>query len=237
MDLKRNDNVMSLFHEPSPFSGASDCAIDFILEHGQYKTFAAGKRLYLTSEGSNGFWGVIEGKIRMSKSSENGDILTLRDYYAGNWFGLISYFASMESPYDTVAMEKTKVIYLPPSTVELLYQSFPQLYRSALNVISAISIRLAHHHFDTVNYPLLIRVVQVILRVSTMIGSDELKLSQSDIASFVGATREAVSGQLKFLENQHAILLGYRKMTIVNKEKLLSLVGRERNWAVEENIE
>lgn len=230
-----NSNLHTLFQQPSPFAGASEGVVNFILNHGQFKTYSVGKRLYLSGERSEGFWGIVEGRIRLSKTSEKGNDLTIRDFHSGDWFGFISYFAELKSPHDAIVLEKSQLIYMPSTTVELLFSSFPELYRSTLNTVSGAFIRLAHLHYDTVNYSLLVRTVQIILRISMLTNSEELNLSQSDVASFVGASREAVSGQLKSLENQNAICIGYRKIIIVDKEKLQVLAGGEDNWIIEQS--
>jgi len=227
MSESMKKNIESLFQFPSPFLNAPDSLISLIISQGEYKSVMNGKRIYSSGEISEGFYGVLEGKIRLSKITLKGDTHIIRDFHAGEWLGFISYFASMNSPHCATAIELSKVIYLPKSVIDQIYELFPHCYQSTLKLVSSAFVRLADHHIHAVHSPLIVRVSKVLLMINTLTETSELKLSQADIAAFVGATREAISIQLKLLESQGVIKIGYRKLNLIDNEKLFALANGE----------
>ena len=235
--MKKNKrNIDLLFNRFGPFCGASEDVIQFIQNNGQFVNINSKQFVFNTGDKLNGFYGLLDGEIELSRSLLRGKKQIYWKYDSGEWLGSHTYYSSMPSPHDAYALSKSKLLYLNTSVLEQIYRSFPALYKITLKQISISQVLHVYHQYQTNNFPLLDRLAQLILIFVKTKNSTEIKITQSDIACMLGVSREALCLQLKRLQNDKSIEIGYKKILITDMNKLLSYVRDEYNWIDTENV-
>jgi CRP-like cAMP-binding protein len=228
MDAKLHTNPDLFFDDASPFKGASEKERKKIMSLTKNKEYQKNELLFDTTKPSPGYWGVVKGQIRLSKVNKNGELHIIKDFHQGDWVGFISYLSGYKSPHDAYTMKSSTILFLDKSAIETIYELFPHLYRSTASLVSSAFIRLAEHYNNTCNMPLISRVSSTLCRLHLFNKNLPLELSHAELAAYIGASREAVSTCLKFLEKSGGISLKYKNIAIKNLD-ILERLSYESN--------
>ncbi|MEH6448332.1 MAG: Crp/Fnr family transcriptional regulator [Oleispira sp.] len=209
-----------LFNPQSPFNIASDDIKQLILDQGRLVQKKKGERISFEGEPLNYIIAVKSGKVRVSKTDEHGRCLLIHRAVPGNWMGFSGHFCGAQWPHDLKADNNCELFYLPRMTFESVLESDPLIYRKILTLMSYYTNFFCDHLMDFVCKPLKSRVIQALLSLSERYQTLELELTQADLASFLGVTREAVAQQLSQLQKLGMVSSGYGKLIIVDKDVL-----------------
>lgn len=97
-----------MFGKSCPFRDATEQQKKFIIQLIKYKEFEPKTTLFIEGKVSPGFWGVLEGQVRLSKLTRKGELNIIRDFDQGEWLGFISCLSGLNSPHDAIALKKLK---------------------------------------------------------------------------------------------------------------------------------
>lgn len=163
---------------------------------------------------------ILRGKLRISATSEEGDEVFFRWYMPNAIVGLASAIDHLPFPVDAVALDHCETLQVEREALLAIVQSDAQ-------VAFAVGRILARHVCDMVNlvaarteHSLTGRVFGVLRHLAILNGTPscdgvwELTISQKDIADAVGASRQRVNAELRTLEKQGRIKLGYGHVTV-----------------------
>lgn len=163
----------------------------------------------------------LSGQYKVLLNSVDGHSHFLRLITAGELFGVPSALAGTPFPTDIVCEE-------PGETLDIARQALLHMLRQepdlALSVIKSLATRVTEM-FDMMEADLLpslrARVYQRLQRLAQFngrpdrLGHIELPLTQQDIAQSLNASRPRVQQELKRLESEGLIRLGYRRITLL----------------------
>lgn len=162
----------------------------------------------------------VSGKFRVVINSVDGQSMLLRFLLRGEIFGMPSVFAGAPFPTDVICEESGEILDISRSAIEQVLHERPQL---AVALIESLCVRVAEL-FALMEANLLpslrARVHRRLLWLAQAHGEAQpsgqvrLHLSQQDIAQAVNASRQKVQVELKRLEREGLIRLGYRCITI-----------------------
>ena len=141
----------------------------------------------------------------------------------GEVFGIPSVIAGALFPTDVLCDENGETLDIPRAAFEHAVRADPDL---AMTLIKSLSVRITEL-FSVMEDDLLPalsdRVRQSLQRLARhngqadKAGNTHLDLSQQDIAQAVNASRQKVHIELKRLEREGLIKLGYRSITLLNQ--------------------
>ena len=162
---------------------------------------AKGQILFEAGDLGDALFAVEEGALEISVYSEDGRKLTLDIMRAGSILGEITLFDPGPRTATATALEPSLLRRVRHSDVLSEISKSPDL---AIDLIHLAGQRMRYMNRqlnEQVFLPVPLRLARKILYLTQNAGSDEirevrLKLSQSELAEFVGATREAVSKTL-----------------------------------------
>jgi CRP/FNR family transcriptional regulator, cyclic AMP receptor protein len=224
-----------LFGNQSPFDIADEQIKKLILEQGKLHSKKKGETIYLTGDPVDNVILVLAGRVQVSKTDANGRSVLIHPAIEGNWVGFVGYFHSGLWPYDLTADSPCELFCLPKSTLEAVTKLNPLIYRRILEIIAYYSCFFAEHLMGFVCKPLNVRVIQAVLSFSAHYQTDEIPLTQSDLAAFLGVTREAVAQQLGQLQKSKLIASGYRKLIILDKALLYEMSSGTHKEGIRED--
>jgi len=158
---------------------------------------------------------IVHGRLRITAASEEGHEVFFRWYMPGEVMGLVSAVAHLPFPVDAIAHDDCETLSIEREAMLALMQTEPQIAFAAAQV-------LARHAWDVVNLvtarteqTLTARVLGVLRHLAVLNGQAvggnawRLSVSQQDIASAVGASRQRVNAEMRSLERSGHIQLGY----------------------------
>ena len=163
----------------------------------------------------------LSGQYKVLLTSLDGQSHFMRLITEGELFGVPSALAGTPFPTDIVCEESGLTLDIPRSQLLVLLRQEPDL---ALSVIKSLATRVAEM-FDVMEADLLpslrSRVYKRLQRLAQFngrpdrLGHIELPLTQQDIAQSLNASRPRVQQELKRLEREGVIRLGYRRITLL----------------------
>lgn len=166
----------------------------------------------------------LSGQHKVLLNSVDGQSHFLRLITAGELFGVPSALAGTPFPTDIVCEEAGETLEIPRLTLLHMLRQEPEL---ALGVIKSLATRVTEM-FDVMEADLLpslrARVYQRLQRLAQFngrpdrMGHIELPLTQQDIAQSLNASRPRVQQELKRLEREGLIRLGYRRITLLQAQ-------------------
>jgi len=171
---------------------------------------------------------VIEsGRVKIVSVSEQGQEALLAVMGPGEFFGELALFDDMPRSADVVAMEQTQTLNLARDDFFAIIDRFPTVSRSIFAVLAGQIRRLTSEVSDIVFLNLDARIAKRLLELADTHGVDtpegrriELTLSQAEIGSMVGATRESVNQCLRRFQDAGMIALGRQRITVVKADGL-----------------
>jgi CRP-like cAMP-binding protein len=170
---------------------------------------------------------IINGRMKITVPSKLGDEITLAILNRGDFFGEMALLDSLPRSADATAVEETLLYVLNRSDFLSFLIHNENAVRSILYALSSrlrktddfltevcflnISARLARR---------LLEMSESLIRENNPGSSMELKLTQKDLASLLGTTRETINRELKILRNRGIVSTSRNLITIHNLELL-----------------
>lgn len=215
-------------HDIPLFQGLSEKLIETISRKALVKTYRSGEAVVNEEDPVRGLSVVLDGQVKLSKSSAEGKEQTLTLLGPGDPFGLCTAFASNDFPANAVTLKKTTILTIPGSAVEDIVRQEPMLL---LNIIRVLSLRLK----ETMSLVESLALKELPQRVASFLLHDlarqdtgsqcslELAITHRELAKIIGATPEALSRALKKMSEDGLLRVDGRNITVYDREALKEL--------------
>lgn len=211
------------------FAGLSDDLLELIDRHTLEREFSRGQTIFLEGEAGEGFHYVIEGQVKIIKTSEDGREHIINLLQPGELFAEVLLFNNQPYPATAMAVEGARVGVIRNGDLERLVLGNNEL---ALQVIKALSQRLLYAQRKIKNLALddvLSRTAEVLLRLAAAKdgAKNEIRLefSRQDLASLVGTTRETLTRTLSALKKGGVIEFEGSLIRLIDLAYLKSLIS------------
>ena len=186
-----------------------------------------GSHLFHRGDKPLAFYGLVAGAIRFTRVNDAGKEMILDVAVPGSFFGEISILGDKGRGYDAQCSADTTLLAIPADDFRLLFETF---YDFRWHAIRKVCSRV-NHYYDSVEDALLLklpariakRVVTLALAQGTQHNGDwilDAGLSQENLASMLGITRQSLSKQLLEWKEQAWIDIQYGRIVIQNIEAL-----------------
>ncbi|APW41129.1 Crp/Fnr family transcriptional regulator [Rhodoferax saidenbachensis] len=190
-----------------------------------------GEMLYRKGDTAGGFFGVLNGALKVSTLGEDGREGILSVMEAGNWFGETTLLDGLPRPHDVTAVQACTLLAIHPAAFERLMQR--SAFSRAMAALLCSRVRALYGIVeDAMLRSTRTRVARRLLSLargdSTMApqARASVAVSQEALAMMLGMTRQTLSKELKGLVRAGVLSLGYGRIDI------LSLAELERCGAV-----
>ena len=176
------------------------------------------------------YWfGVVEGLLKMSTDSADGQPMTFTGVPPGGWFGEGTVLKRESYRYNIQALRKSEVAGLPVETFHRLLDHSLGFNRFVMNQINErLGQFIAAREIDRMNNPDLrvARNLAALFNPALYPGVGEvLRITQQELAYLVGLSRQRVNEALTTLEAQGVIRVEYGGVRVLNLAAL-----RTRNF-------
>jgi CRP/FNR family cyclic AMP-dependent transcriptional regulator len=218
---------VSLLRQIGLFSGLSDSELQVVADRLGKRTFGRGVILFHRDSPGETLYIIESGKVRIFVLSESGQEMSVRVCGTGEIFGELSMLDGLPRSAGAVAVEETHVLTLQREDFAELFDVYPRL---AQGIIATLTARVRYTTQYAENLAFLDvdgRVANRLLELAEQYGVQTpdgveiaLQLTQSDLASLVGATRERVNKVLGAFRDQGLIELDGQRIIIHDRRSL-----------------
>ena len=190
------ENIKKIVAENVLFSGLSDEELDKITRIGILKNYGRGESIFFEGDDGDGFYMVIEGRVKIFKMSLEGKEQILHIFGPGEPFGEVPVFHGQPFPANAMALVQSKLLFFPRLEFINLVTGNPSL---ALNMLAMLSLRL--RRFTTIIENLSLkevpgRLASYLVYLSEEQGSSDqvtLDIPKGQLASLLGTIPETLS--------------------------------------------
>jgi CRP/FNR family transcriptional regulator, cyclic AMP receptor protein len=186
------------------------------------RRYARGQVIFTQGDPGTSLCIIEEGRVRIVVGSDEGKELVLRVLGPGDVFGELALLDGEPRSADAVAQEVCQLVLLQRSDFLAFVEARPKV---ATNLLAALSRKLRFTTQQAQEVAFLdvpARLARTVLGQATVEngGAPVCRLTQSELAGLVGATRESVNKWLGYYERQGLIRRQRGAVTVLNPEAL-----------------
>lgn len=204
------------------FSGFSTEDLESLANSSIVKHFERGEIIFWEHEPCSGFHIVIRGCVKLFKIAPNGRELILRALSDGESFNEVPIFDEGTNPVSSAALEESELLIIQSNDLRKMIKNKPEL-------AGLIVVKLAHILRNMVGlveefafFQVTNRLARLLfnLNETDLVGNQENRLTQDDLAARLGTVREVVARSLRELEQAGVIQVHRGEIKILERAKL-----------------
>ncbi len=193
------------------------------------RTHRYGKEHVVFNEGDPGtaLYTIVKGRVKISQSSPDGKERTLALLGPGDVLGELALLDGGPRSADAVIAEDAELLVIPREDFLTFVMEQPQV---AMSLLVVLSQRLRHTNLlvhDAAFFDVRGRLARVLLELARADGAAEPggalvcpKLTQSELASMVGVTRESVNKWLRYYERSGTVTRRRGRLVVLAPQRL-----------------
>lgn len=170
---------------------------------------------------------IKEGEVRIFMHTEEEQQVSVAILTQGDFFGELALLDDKPRSGSAVAMERTETLTMHRDDLITQIKGHPQIAIAILSVLSG-RLRQADELIENLTFlDVYGRVAKMLLELADDYGIEgekgreiRLSLTQRDLASLVGATRESVNRVLSLYRERGLIMVDRSRITVVKPEEL-----------------
>ncbi len=224
-------NLVSFLKTVPLFGGLTTGQYDDLAMITTMQDYRRGQEIFAEGDPGTGFFVVMEGLVKIYKLSVEGKEQILHLFGPGEPFAEAAVFTGTTFPAHALALEKSRVLFLPRRAFIDLIQQNPSL---AMNMLAALSMRLkkfAHLIEDLSLKEVPGRLAAHLLYLSEQqddAATVKLNISKAQLASLLGTIPETLSRILARLARQGLLAIDGPQITILDRDSLADLAMGEK---------
>lgn len=178
------------------FSGLSEEELNKVAGIAAVKKFSRGESVFFEGDDGNGFYMVLEGRVKIFKMSLEGKEQILHIFGPGEPFGEVPVFHGQPFPANAMALVGSRLLFFPRRQFVDLVTANPSL---ALNMLAMLSLRLRRFATQIENLSLKEvpgRLASYLIYLAEEQGSSSqvmLDIPKGQLASLLGTIPETLS--------------------------------------------
>jgi CRP/FNR family transcriptional regulator, cyclic AMP receptor protein len=218
---------LELLRRVTTFSRLTDDQVALLAQSVGSQTFERGETIFHQGSIGSSLYIIVRGQVRIYTTSEAGQELTVTLFHDGDFFGEMALLDGQPRAASAVAMCKISSLTLHRAAFLHTISACPPIAASVLEVM-ALRLRQSNTVAEQLaNLPASRRVVRQILDLAARYGIADggviridLHLTQDDLASLSGTTRETVNRVLASLRDQGLIRVERARVSVLNLPEL-----------------
>jgi CRP/FNR family transcriptional regulator len=200
------------------FAGAEPAEMESIARLFQEVRFDKGTHFLAEGDWTDSLYFIVSGLVKVYKTSHQGKEQVLHIAPPGDSLNDVSLYDGGPNAAGMVALTPVVLYAIKKDDILRVLNSNPRLM---MNVIGALAARIRRDSNlleDLSSSQVLARLAKLFLgRYGGEELTEGLNLTQKDIASLVGSSREMVNRSLKIIEDMGGIRMSRRKVTVLDR--------------------
>ena len=195
---------------------------DLLMEGRSPRKYRAGQLVYLQGTRPDCFFYLVSGSVRSFISSSSGEERVLTVHRAGDLMGEASFFDGCPRVTSAMALEECRILTVDQGQLDAALQRHPELALPMLRYL-ARTVRMLSDHVEASSLPARQRIVRWLLS-QPCTENGIIQSTHEGIGQSVGLSRVTVSRVLGELSDHDLVELGYRCVTLADKDRLKDLI-------------
>jgi CRP/FNR family transcriptional regulator, cyclic AMP receptor protein len=224
------DEARRLLGECVLFRGLGPDERRGLVAHAHVRKLAAGKTIFLMDAPGDSMMAVLSGSVRISVASPDGKEIMLAILQPGEIFGEIALLDGKGRSADARAMTACSLAVLNRRDVVAFFERQPSAWIKLVEVLCDRLRRTDQQIAEVALLELPARLAKALLRMSgddrpspAGAGAESIHLSQRELGSIVGATRESVNKCLREWQRRGIVRVEDNVIKITNRGVLEKL--------------
>jgi CRP/FNR family transcriptional regulator, cyclic AMP receptor protein len=196
-----------------------------LITHAHIRRYAAEETIFLMGSTGDSMMVVLSGHVRISVPSPDGNEILLAVLVAGDVFGEIAMLNGKERTADARAASECRLAILNRRDMLAFFARHPNAW---LGLVRTLCERLRNVDEQMAEIALMgvpVRLAKALLRMTavqpqTGKRASQIRLSQREIGSLIGATRESVNKWLGRWQRMGILRIAESLITIVDRDAL-----------------
>jgi CRP-like cAMP-binding protein len=209
------------------FANLNDAELTRLAQDFTVRRFQPGETIFFQGDPGQALYLIEAGRVRIYVQDDSGQETSVIFYSAGDIFGELAVIDGLPRSASAIAYDETIVHVLSRERLRAHLQASPQL---AYNFMQALAVRVRYSTLQVGNLTLhdvpsrlahkLLELAQGYGRVTADGVKIAMTLTQSDLASLIGATRESTNKALGHFKRSGIIRMEQNQITIVDPDAL-----------------
>ena len=213
------------------FAGLSEEQLIEVAGRMKRRSFAPGVTLYHQDMPGMMLYMIEEGSVRMFSIGRTGQELTLAIFGVGDIFGELSILDNQHHSATAITLAATVVWLFPRVDLKDLMARYPVIAEAMIQLLVA-RVRSTTHHVEAMTFQdVQGRLAYELLILAERHGCQsgevieiQIPLTQGDLATIVGATRESINKSMTALRSQNLVQIDGTQFTLLNPAGLRNMV-------------
>jgi CRP-like cAMP-binding protein len=220
-------NKLELLQKVPTFARLTTDQLALLARSVGTQTFERDEAIFHQGSMGSTLYIIVRGQVRIYTVNEAGQELTVRMLKTGEFFGELALLDGQPRSASVEAMCPTIALTLHRSTFLHILSDYPSIAASVLEAMAARLRMTTVYAEQMANLPAPQRVVRQLLELATCYGIADrgairidLHLTQDDLASLSGTTRETVNRVLSNLRDQGLIRVERARVSVLKMQQL-----------------
>jgi CRP/FNR family transcriptional regulator/CRP/FNR family cyclic AMP-dependent transcriptional regulator len=209
------------FKQVNIFNGLSDEEIGELTLAARRRAFRSGEVIFHRDDPGQVMYVIKEGKVKICLISPDGQEISLVVFGQGDHFGELALLDGLPRSADAIAMERVECYTLQRSDFHNAIMKYPKIGIRVMEVLAERLRKTDQQVEDLIFLDVYGRVAKKLLELSDTHGKKvdqgvriEVRLTQQELASMVGASRESVNKVLGYFTEKHYISTDKHRITL-----------------------
>ena len=191
------------------------------------RSYSRGQIVFHKDDEGNGLYIVGKGKLKISIPGESGDEVILAILGQGEIVGELSLIDGGSRSATVAALEDAELFYLGRQN---FFKFLEPRFDAVMHILRVLTRRLREADAmleDTHLFDITTRVARRLLTLGRQFGKSEnstiqidLQITQNDLASMTGATRESINKQLRIFKEKGLIKIDKGQVIVLDARRL-----------------
>jgi CRP-like cAMP-binding protein len=228
----RQQELFAELRRVAAFASWPDAVMERLAKASSFRRFNQGEFILQMGHPVTGLWFLVEGCVANSRTLPTGDRLIFEFLIPGHLTGLLPVFDEMPAPFDAIAHTDCLLVHIRGENVRQEVLDSKERTRELIKLL-CVRTRLDYEtiHMRTANtlpVQLAKTLVYLFERLGGLAPRDlPFSISQDDLASMMGISRQSANKELNKLVDDGVVALRYRRIRLVDREKLHVLARAE----------
>jgi CRP-like cAMP-binding protein len=191
------DDAGRMLRRCALFAGLDEATVRSLAAHAHRRRFAAGDVIFRIGAPGQSMMAVLTGTVRISAPSPDGKEIVLADLGAGEIFGEMALLDGKERSADAAALSNCDLLVLERRDMLGYLERHPSIAVKLLEVLCERLRRTDQQIGEIAFLGLPTRLAKALLRLGGAAPQAKLALSQRELGSMIGGTRESVNRCLR----------------------------------------
>ena len=227
------DNPQAILHYLQTielFRGLKQEQLSLILQEAYQLRFGKDEYLFYQDDPASAFYICLEGRIKLSQLTPEGNQVTMHYPGPGEAFGIIAVLREIRFPVTAQAVEDSLVLVWKDEVMKRWIQQEPQISLNSIRILSKFIENFQDRIKELSTEKVERRLARTLLRLAQQTGQKEvngiriqMQLSRQDIAEMAGTTLFTVSRTMRKWEVEGLLDCSEARILIRNPHHLVNI--------------